>query len=110
MGGDNLGPDPYEHLLAALGTCTSMTIRMYANRKEWPLDSIDVTLAHSREHARDCEDCDAAGSRIDVLSRRISLHGDLSAEQRARLLEIADRCPVHRTLEGPLEIRTEAAD
>lgn len=103
-GGDNLGPDPYELLLAALGSCTSMTVRLYARRKEWPLDDIEVTLSHYRDYAEDCEACEG---KIDVLERRIRLDGDsLSGEQRERLLEIADRCPVHRTLSGPIEIRT----
>ncbi|MDZ7670944.1 MAG: OsmC family protein [Gammaproteobacteria bacterium] len=105
-GGDNLGPDPYEHLLAALGTCTSMTVRMYANRKEWPLDDVDVRLLHARRHAKDCEDCESQGARVEVLERHITLHGDLTEEQRKRLMEIADRCPVHRTLEGDLRIET----
>ncbi len=109
-GGRNLGPDPYEHLLAALGTCTSMTVRMYANHKQWPLEDISVSLSHDREH---CDDCAAAGTktdskgRIDVLRRRIRLTGkDLSQEQRERLLEIADRCPVHRTLSNHIRIDT----
>jgi putative redox protein len=106
VGGDNLGPDPYEHLLAALGTCTSMTVRMYANRKQWPLDDIEVQLEHSRDHVSDCEHCDEGDQKVDVLSRAIRLEGDLDATQRARLLEIADRCPVHRTLEGELRIDT----
>jgi len=106
VGGDNLGPDPYEHLLAALGTCTSMTVRMYANRKQWPLDDIEVQLEHSRDHVSDCEHCEAGEHKVDVLSRAIRLEGDLDATQRARLLEIADRCPVHRTLEGPMRIDT----
>lgn len=109
LGGDNLGPDPYEHLLAALGACTSMTIRMYANRKSWPLEDIDVLLSHSREHRKDCEDCDEDGRKLEVLRREITLTGPLDDEQRARLMEIADRCPVHRTLEGDLEIETVAA-
>jgi len=106
-GGDNLGPDPYEQLLAALGTCTSMTLRMYANRKRWPLADVTVRLTHRREHAADCEDCEQVGSRVDVLRRAIDLQGDLSDEQRGRLMEIADRCPVHKTLEGSLRIETE---
>lgn len=110
LGGSNRGPDPYELLLAALGACTSMTARMYANRKRWPLDDVVVELSHRREHAEDCEACDEAERRVEVLARRIRLVGDLDAEQRARLLEIADRCPVHRTLEGELQIRTEATD
>ena len=108
VGGDNLGPDPYEHLLAALGTCTSMTIRMYANHKGWPLEDIQVQLEHTREHARDCADCDDKPAQIDVLSRAIRLEGALDASQRKRLMEIADRCPVHRTLEGTLRIDTVA--
>jgi uncharacterized OsmC-like protein/fermentation-respiration switch protein FrsA (DUF1100 family) len=106
MGGDNLGPDPYEHLLASLGTCTSMTIRLYANRKKWPLEDVRVQLEHSREHAKDCADCDNKSAKVDVLSRSITLVGPLDDEQRARLMEIADRCPVHRTLEGELRIDT----
>lgn len=109
MGGSNLGPDPYEHLLAALGTCTSMTMRMYANRKQWPLTGADVLVTHSREHVTDCEDCENKPAKLEVLDREITLFGDLTDEQRARLLEIADRCPVHRTLEADLEIRTRAA-
>lgn len=110
MGGHNLGPDPYEHLLAALGTCTSMTIRMYANRKKWPLDNVDMWLTHTREHVQDCEDCETSDSRVDIIRRRIQLEGDLSDKQRARLLEIADRCPVHRTLRGDIQIETQATD
>jgi putative redox protein len=110
VGGNNLGPDPYEHLLAALGTCTSMTIRMYANRKKWPLEDIDVQLRHDREHSTDCEGCEDKPLQIDVLSRTIRLVGELDEDQRARLMQIADRCPVHRTLEGQLEIRTTAAN
>ena len=110
VGGDDLGPDPYEHLLAALGTCTSMTIRLYANRKKWPLEDIDLWLTHSREHMKDCEDCEESESRVDVIRRRVALTGNLSEDQRKRLLEIADRCPVHRTLEGDIDIRTTFSD
>lgn len=109
VGGENLGPDPYEHLLAALGACTSMTLRMYANRKKWPLEDVDVLLRHSREHHSDCEDCDAQPAKLEVLNRTIHLHGPLDDTQRRRLLDIADRCPVHRTLESDLLIRTELA-
>lgn len=106
VGGDNLGPDPYEHLLAALGTCTSMTVRMYANRKNWPLEEIEVILAHTREHAQDCEDCIDKPVQVDVLSQTVRLEGELDTSQRARLMEIADRCPVHKTLEKALRIDT----
>jgi uncharacterized OsmC-like protein len=111
-GGDNLGPDPYEHLLAALGACTSMTIRMYANRKSWPLDSVTVRLGHHREHDRDCEDCDSKTAQLDVIERFVEIEGELTADQQHRLMQIADRCPVHRTLEGRIDIRTvrEEAD
>jgi len=109
MGGADLGPDPYEHLLAALGTCTSMTIRMYANHKKLPLDDVTVTLSHDRQHVTDCEGCDEAPKKIEVISRTVTLKGDLSEENRQRLLQIADRCPVHRTLHGELEIQTQLA-
>ncbi|MFT5111425.1 MAG: putative OsmC-like protein/alpha/beta superfamily hydrolase [Parasphingorhabdus sp.] len=107
VGGSNLGPDPYEHLLAALGTCTSMTIRMYANRRKWPLSSVDVQVKHYREHGDDCTRCDEEHSQVDIINRRITLKGNLDEEQRNRLMEIADRCPVHRTLHGKLEIETQ---
>ncbi len=108
VGGSNLGPDPYEHLLASVGTCTSMTLRMYAQRKQWPLENAEVTLRHSREHIADCAECTETESavRIDVIERQITLHGELSEEQRSRLMEIADKCPVHKTLTGTLNIRT----
>jgi len=106
-GGLDLGPDPYEHLLAALGTCTSMTVRMYANRKELPLDGISVTLSHDRRYADDCEGCDDQPRKIDVLERKVSFEGDLNDEQTKKLLEIADKCPVHRTLTNEIRIETQ---
>lgn len=105
-GGNNAGPDPYEHLLASVGTCTAMTLRMYAGRKQWPLENAEVTLRHGREHLTDCEDCGDKPTQLDFIDRDIKLHGDLTDEQRDRLMEIADKCPVHRTLTGKLEIRT----
>jgi putative redox protein len=98
LGGESAGPSPYELLAAALGACTSMTIGMYARRKQWPLASVNVRLRHSRIHANDCADCDTKEEMLDRIDRDIELIGNLTGEQRARLLEIADQCPVHRTL------------
>jgi putative redox protein len=106
-GGDDLGPDPYALLLASLGACTSMTLRMYANRKNWPLEAVSVALDHGRIHAKDCADCDQEDGIIDRIERRIRIVGDLDDKQRARLLEIADRCPVHRTLLNEKTITTQ---
>ena len=106
VGGSDLGPDPYEHLLAALGTCTSMTLRMYANRKKWPLQQAEVHLRHYRDHGADCAHCDDQRPQVDVIDRQISLTGELDNSQRQRLMEIADRCPVHRTLHGKIRINT----
>jgi putative redox protein len=108
VGGDNTGPDPYEHLLAALGACTSMTLRMYANRKSLPLDHVSVELKHGRDYNRDCGGCDEKPVQIEVIERTVTLEGDLDAAQRERLLQIADRCPVHRTLHSELEVKTLA--
>lgn len=99
LGGDDYGPNPYEMLMAALGACTSMTMRMYANRKEWPLDDVRVALTHRREN-RD-------GASVDVFERVIDVAGALTEEQRQRLLEIANKCPVHKTLAGQIDIQTQ---
>jgi len=104
-GGSDAGLDPYSLLLAALGACTAMTLQIYARRKEWPLERVEVSLRHSRIHAEDCGDCATAQGRIDQIERYISLAGPLSAEQRARLLEIAQRCPVHKTLTSEVSIK-----
>jgi putative redox protein len=108
-GGSNLGPNPYELLLAGLGACTSMTLKMYAGRKEWPLEAVRVTLRHDHVHAKDCEDCDKETGMIDVIHKKLELEGDLSEEQRERLLAISARCPVHRTLLNEIKIRSELA-
>ena len=111
LGGANLGPTPYDLLAAALGACTTMTLRMYADRKKWPLEEAVVRIEHSRIHARDEERCEEGGdARLDQLEREVTLVGDLDASQRARLLEIAGRCPVHRTLDAGVRIRTKLAD
>lgn len=106
VGGQDLGPDPYEHLLAGLGACTSMTLRMYANRKKLALEDIQIELSHKRSHAQDCEDCESKSKFVDVIERNITLKGELTDAERKRLLEIADRCPVHLTLENDPKIVT----
>ncbi|MBT4741548.1 MAG: OsmC family protein, partial [Rhodospirillaceae bacterium] len=106
VGGDNTGPAPYDYLLAGLGACTSMTLRMYANRKRLPLDKVSVLLSHTKIHADDCADCETKEGKIDEITREITITGDLDDDQRARLLEIADKCPVHRTLEREVKVRT----
>lgn len=104
--GDDNGPTPYDLLLAALGACTSMTVRMYANRKGWPLERVRVTLRHSRIHAQDCVDCETRIGWIDHIDRDIELAGNLDDTQRQRLLGIANRCPVHQTLTSEVHIAT----
>jgi uncharacterized OsmC-like protein len=105
-GGTDFGPNPYELLLAALGACTSMTVRIYAERKQWPLKSVEVRLAHATIYAQECATCDTKEGMLDRIEREITLFGDLSDEQRHRLLEIAERCPVHRTLVSEVQICT----
>lgn len=106
VGGADTGLGPYEFLLAALGSCTAMTLRMYARQKKWPLTKVTVRLAHGRIYATDCATCETKDGKIDRIERRITLEGPLDETQRQRLLEIAGRCPVHRTLTSEILIQT----
>jgi putative redox protein len=109
VGGTDTGLTPYDLLLSALGACTSMTVSLYARRKQWPLEAVTVRLRHSKVHAADCEDCETKVGKLDRIDCDVELHGDLDDEQRAKLLEIANKCPVHRTLTSEIEIRTRLA-
>jgi uncharacterized OsmC-like protein/alpha/beta superfamily hydrolase len=109
VGGNGSGPSPYEYLLAGLGACTSMTIRLYADLKKLPLERVSVRLKHDKIHAVDCENCETKEGKIDRIDREVTLQGNLNAEQRAKLMEIADKCPVHRTLHSEIDIRTREA-
>jgi putative redox protein len=108
-GGTDTGPTPYDLLLAGLGSCTSMTIAMYARRKQWALERVTIRLRHSRVHAEDCADCDTRPATLTLIERDIELEGVLDEEQRARLLAIANRCPVHLTLTTQMHIATKLA-
>lgn len=110
VGGSDGGPSPYDYLAVALGACTSMTLRLYAEHKELSLDHVEVEVSHAKVHAEDCAECENREGRVDRFERRIALIGDLSPEQRARLLEIADKCPVHRTLAQSSVIVTRLAE
>jgi uncharacterized OsmC-like protein len=110
VGGGDAGPDPYDYLLAALGVCTSMTVGFYARRNKWPLENITVSLWHSRIHAKDCEECQTKEGMLDRIDVEVELTGALSAEQHAKLMEIAAKCPVHRTLTSEINIRLRSAE
>jgi putative redox protein len=109
VGGLNAGPSPYDLVLAGLGACTAMTLRLYAERKSWPLERAEVHLRHDRVHEKDCEDAEGGDGRLDRITRTIELKGPLDADQRAKLLEMAERCPVHRSLEAGIRVTTTLA-
>ena len=106
-GGGDAAPGPYDYLLTALGVCTSMTVGLYARRKKLPLENITVSLRHSRIHAKDCEECETKEGMLDRIDMEIAFTGSLTSEQHARLMEIAGKCPVHRTLKSEIDIRTK---
>lgn len=105
-GGNDTEPDPYSYLVTALGACTAMTLRLYARQKKWPLQKVKVQLKHDKIYAKDCADCETKEGKIDRIERLIELEGPLDDIQRQRLLQIADQCPVHRTLTGEIRIST----
>ena len=109
-GGTDSGPSPYDFLLAALGTCASITVAMYTRRKQWPLECVTVRLRHTKVHASDCAECENKAAMLDRIESEIELEGALSEEQRHRLLEIANHCPVHRTLGSEIMIETRLAE
>ena len=109
VGGGEAGPDPYDYLLTALGVCTSMTVGFYARRNKWPLENVTVSLWHSRIHARDCEECQTKDGILDRIDVEVGLTGSLTAEQHAKLMDVASKCPVHRTLTSEINIRLRAA-
>lgn len=107
IGGDNLGPTPYDYLLSALGACTVITMQMYAKRKGWEVDQISVNLSHNKEYENDCENCDDKGALIDRIYRKIEITSKLDANQIKKLMIISDKCPVHKTLSSTTKISTE---
>lgn len=110
VGGKDAGPDPYDYLLTALGTCTSMTIGFYARRNHLPLEHITVSLSHSRIYAADCEECETRQGMLDRIDVEVELTGSLTPEQHATLMQVAAKCPVHRTLTSEINIRLRSAD
>jgi len=109
VGGSGAAPDPYDYLLTGLGACTSMTVGVYARRKQIPLENVTVSLRHSRMHAKDCAECATKEGLLDRIDIEIELTGPLTAEQRVKLMEVAGKCPVHRTLKSEIDIRIQAS-
>ncbi|HEY5992172.1 MAG TPA: OsmC family protein [Candidatus Udaeobacter sp.] len=109
-GGGDAAPDPYDYLLVSLGVCTSMTVGLHARRNKFPLANITVSLWHSRIHAKDCEECETKEGMVDRIDVELELTGPLTSEQHAKLMEIAGKCPVHRTLTSEINIRVRAAE
>lgn len=105
-GGKDMGPDPYDYLLMSLGSCTAITLQMYADRKKWPVEDIYVELRHFKDHADDCEDCDEKSAKIDKIEKELIIKGDLDENQLDKLLEISEKCPVNKTLKGTIEMKT----
>jgi len=108
-GGKDKGPDPYDYLLMSLGSCTVMTVKMYAEHKGWKIDNIYLELRHNKEHAEDCQNCDDPKSKIDIIEKELIIEGDFTQKQLDRMLEISKKCPVHRTLLGEIEIKSNLA-
>lgn len=106
VGGEDMGPDPYDYLLMSLGSCTVITLKMYADRKKWPVDDIYVEMLHHKSHAEDCSDCDNPKTKIDKIEKEIIIKGDLEKDQLQRLMEISKKCPVHKTLLSEIDIET----
>jgi len=107
LGGGDKGPDPYDYLLMSLGSCTAITLRMYAERKEWPVEDIFVELRYFKEHAEDCIDCDEKSAKIDKIEKELIVKGDLTQDQLDKLLEVSHKCPVNRTLNGTIEMSSK---
>lgn len=105
-GGNDQGPDPYDYLLMSLGSCTLMTVKMYANRKGWPVEDLFLELRHNKQHGEDCKNCEETGSKLDVIEKELVIKGDLNEDQLKKLLEISKKCPVHRTLESDIHIES----
>jgi len=110
VGGSDLAPTPYDYLLAGLGACTSMTIALYARKKKWPLEDVQLALHHSRIHAKDCADCETENGMLDNIELKVELTGPLTAEQREKLMEVASKCPVHRTLKSEIRIKVSPSE